>query len=69
MKDEATGPGTDDSSIDAIWAAFAEPLRRFIRRRADDADDDSQIIRQDPRGLGGLATPTPAGGSFRSPAP
>ncbi|MEW6683530.1 MAG: RNA polymerase sigma factor SigZ [Nitrospirota bacterium] len=47
MKDESTGPRADASSIDAMWAAFAEPLRRFLVRRVGndaDADDLLQIV-------------------------
>lgn|SRR5574341_44420 len=59
MKNESTGPRLKDSSIDAVWAAFAEPLRRFIRRRVrDDADVDDllQIVfGKIHAGLGGLA--------------
>lgn len=58
MKDESTNRASDAPSIDAIWAAFAEPLRRFIRRRVRydaDVDDLLQIIfGKIHAGLGGL---------------
>jgi RNA polymerase sigma-70 factor (ECF subfamily) len=45
--------------MDAIWTAFAEPLRRFIRRRVgDDADVDDLlqvVFGKIHAGLGGLA--------------
>ena len=47
MKDESASPGGDAPSIDAIWAAFAAPLQRFIRRRVEndaDADDLLQMV-------------------------
>ena len=59
MKDESASRDADAPSIDAIWAAFAEPLRRFIRRRVQydaDVDDLLQIIfGKIHAGLGGLA--------------
>jgi RNA polymerase sigma-70 factor (ECF subfamily) len=59
MKDESTAPRADLGSMDAIWAAFAEPLRRFLRRRVRydaDVDDLLQIIfGKIHAGLGGLA--------------
>lgn len=58
MKDESNTPRLD-TSLDAIWTAFAEPLRRFIRRRVrDDADVDDLlqvIFGKIHAGLGGLA--------------
>lgn len=59
MKDASTDPHSDRPSTDAVWAAFAEPVRRFIRRRVrDDADADDvlQIVfSKIHAGLGGLA--------------
>ncbi len=59
MKDESTNRHADAPAIDAIWAAFAEPLRSFIRRRVrDDADADDLlqvIFGKIHAGLGGLA--------------
>ncbi len=59
MKDASTDPRADRPSTDAIWAAFAEPVRHFIRRRVrDDADADDilQIVfAKIHAGLGGLA--------------
>jgi RNA polymerase sigma-70 factor (ECF subfamily) len=59
MKDASTDPRADRPSTDAVWAAFAEPVRQFIRRRVrDDADADDilQIVfAKIHAGLGGLA--------------
>lgn len=47
MKDASTGPRADRPSTDAVWTAFAEPVRQFIRRRVRDdadADDIMQIV-------------------------
>jgi RNA polymerase sigma-70 factor (ECF subfamily) len=59
MKDESTDRGADAASMEAIWASFADPLRRFIRRRVRDgadADDLLQIVfAKIHAGLGGLA--------------
>lgn len=44
MKGESANPDADPRSIEAIWSAFADPLRRFIRRRvADEADVDDLL--------------------------
>ncbi|MFZ5877597.1 MAG: RNA polymerase sigma factor SigZ [Nitrospirota bacterium] len=47
MKDASTDPPAERPSTDSIWAAFSEPVRRFIRRRVGDdadADDVLQIV-------------------------
>lgn len=47
MKDASNTPHVDAASLDAIWTAFAEPLRRFLMRRVGndaDADDLLQIV-------------------------
>ncbi len=47
MKDASTDPRADRPSTDAVWAAFAGPVRQFIHRRVrDDADADDilQIV-------------------------
>jgi RNA polymerase sigma-70 factor (ECF subfamily) len=59
MKDASNNPPTDRLSTDAVWAAFAEPLRGFIRRRVGndaDADDLLQtVFAKIHSGIGGLA--------------
>jgi RNA polymerase sigma-70 factor (ECF subfamily) len=47
MNDGSTDPGAERPSTDAVWAAFADPVRQFIRRRVGDdadADDILQIV-------------------------
>lgn len=58
-EERITSPDADAPSMDAIWASFAGPLQRFIRRRVEndaDADDLIQtVFAKIHSGIGSLA--------------
>ncbi|MFZ5863633.1 MAG: RNA polymerase sigma factor SigZ [Nitrospirota bacterium] len=59
MKGASIDPPAERPSTDTVWAAFADPVRQFIRRRVgDDADADDilqMVFIKIHAGLGGLA--------------